>query len=532
MGSKERFFCYVTSLNPEVTGSLHPVTVHYPDGRTTNFIVDSGLYQEKAYNELNYKKFPFKEENIDFALITHNHSDHMGRLPYLVSGGFQGHIYASTETVRLMNASLRDSYRIEKEDSKRYNRKAMYSEEDFINTLSQIVPCGFEKVEYVDTNIKVTFFENGHLLGAALILIQISYPGEKDINLLFTGDYKPQNVFFDVAELPEWVRELPLIIVTESTYGYMDTSDVSYHMESDLEEAIKEKETVLITVFAQERAQQIMLMLKEMQRQGKINTEIPIRLDGNLAQEYTRLYKTSKYLIESGKDDFFPENFSYISKENRLEVLESKEQQIILTTSGMGDHGPAQLYLERWVERKDVLIYIPGYTSPDTLGYRLQHPIDERLIKGGKVYSPTREILQSIKEYGLRNPKVIINGKVLNMNAQVLTTNECSSHAKADEIIDFLQMFKHLSMVLINHGQKEVKEQFAIRVEKEVNTKYVGILGEYTFKVSHYGYMKHMGAKLNFPDMESPKLVKAKKKAEKRKKHKEPLVKRNRRRKP
>lgn len=504
MGSKEHFYCHMTSLNPEVTGSLHPVTVNYPDGRQTHFIVDCGLYQERAYNVLNHKKFPFKEEHIDFVLVTHNHADHMGRLPYLVSGGFKGKIYATEITAKkLLPLALTDSFRIEKEDAKKQNRQQMYDENDFANTMSSIVPCKFNEVEYVNPNIKVTFFMNGHLLGAAMILVQISYPGEKDINLLFTGDYKPRNIFFEVEELPEWVRELPLTIVSEATYGYMDTTEVSYHMQDDLEKALREGKTVLITVFAQGRAQEILYMLKDMQTYGRISTKIPIRLDGNLAQEYTKVYKNCELLEYVGKDDFLPENFSFISKENRLGVIQDRSQQILLTTSGMADHGPAQLYLDAWVERKDVLLYIPGYTSPDTLGYKLQHPADGR---------------------------VIINGREHPMNAQVLTTSEWSSHAKADEIIEFLQQFKHLNLLLINHGQTEVKQQFAERAGIAVNAKHVGILGAHTFKISCYGYVKHMGAKLVFPDMESPKLVKAKRKDEKKQQKNKKLsfVRRNR----
>ena len=72
MGSKERFYCQITSLNPEVTGSCHLVTVNYPDGRKSNFTVDCGLFQERAYNELNNRQFPFKGEHVDFVLVTHN----------------------------------------------------------------------------------------------------------------------------------------------------------------------------------------------------------------------------------------------------------------------------------------------------------------------------------------------------------------------------------------------------------------------------------------------------------------------------
>ena len=523
MGSKERFYCHMTSLNPEVTGSLHPVTVNYPDGRQTNFIVDCGLYQEKAYNELNRKKFPFNAEKIDFVLITHNHADHMGRLPYLVNGGFRGKIYSTKETAEGMSLALADSFRIEKEDAQKQSRQPMYDENDLTNTLAQIVHCKFDEVEYVDRNIKVHFFMNGHIRGAAIILVQISFPGENDINLLFTGDYKHQNVFFDVNELPEWVLELPLTVITESTYGYMDTTEVSYHMESDLEKAIHDGKTVLITVFAQQRAQEILYMLQDMQRHGKIDADIPIRLDGNLAQEYTIMYRQCDLLSKAGKEDFLPEKFSFISKENRLGVILDRRQQIVLTTSGMADHGPAQLYLDCWLERKDLLVYFPGYTSVDTVGYRLQHPVEE--LSGNHV--PPK--------YTVKDGKVFIHGKWIPMNAQVLTTSEWSSHAKADEIIEFLQQFKHLNMVLINHGQFEVKNQFAERVEKEVNTKRVGVLGEYTYRISCYGYVKHMGSKLNFPDMESPKLVKAKRKEEKKnskkqKKLKLPFVRKNHRR--
>lgn len=479
MGIKDRFFYQMTSFNPEVTGSGHLVSVHYPNGALSRFLTDCGLYQEEKYNHLNNEPLQFDSKDIEFVLITHNHADHMGRLPLMIKDGFHGKIYTTKETAAMMPIALRDSFKIHKEDSKKHNRKLLYEEEHLEETIRRIVPCEFNETEYVSKNIKVTFSMNGHLLGAGMITVQISYPGEEDRNIFFMGDYKPYNVFFELEDVPRWVYDLPITVITESTYGYMDSHQVKYHMEDDLEKAINAGKTILISAFAQGRAQEVLFLLKYMQIQKKLSKEIPIRLDGNLARADTLLYLKSELLNKFNKADFLPANFSFVTKEEREAVLSYSGQQIILSTSGMMDHGPAQFYLERFVERKDVLIYIPGYTSPGTLGYKLQHP---------------------------NQGNVKINGREYQMKATVMTTNECSSHAKADEIIDFLLRFKHLNLVLVNHGQKEVKDRFALRILEEVKPKRVEILGEHTFCVGQYGYMKHYGAKLDFkPPKQSEK---------------------------
>lgn len=85
MGSKERHFAYITALHPEVTGSALPVSVTTSSVRKCNFLVDCGLFQEREYNYLNQNGFPFSCEKIEFVLITHNHADHVGKLPFALS---------------------------------------------------------------------------------------------------------------------------------------------------------------------------------------------------------------------------------------------------------------------------------------------------------------------------------------------------------------------------------------------------------------------------------------------------------------
>ena len=82
MGQKERFYVDIMAAHPEVTGSCNLLIAKFPNGESAKFIVDCGLFQERDYGEYNHS-LPFIADDVDFVLLTHNHIDHSGRLPYL-----------------------------------------------------------------------------------------------------------------------------------------------------------------------------------------------------------------------------------------------------------------------------------------------------------------------------------------------------------------------------------------------------------------------------------------------------------------
>ena len=131
---------------------------------------------------------------------------------------------------------------------------------------------------------------------------------------------------------------------------------------------------------------------------------------------------------------------------------------------------PAQMYISQYIRRKGALIHFTGYTAEGTLGARL---------KDAEEGSP-----------------VEVAGIVTKKRATVEYTTEYSAHAKADEMIAFLQQFRNLKLVLVNHGEPEVKELFADRIVDQVDTKDVGILGrKYFFRVNPYGLAKTLSTK-------------------------------------
>lgn len=471
MGLKERFYVDIMAVHPEVTGSLIPVIVSYPDGEVSRFIVDCGLFQEKEYSTLN-EDFPFNAENIEFCLVTHNHVDHTGRLPLLFRKGFRGNIYSTFATTKLVPLALYDSYKVLKDLAKRNHTKELYSETDVSETLKLFKGCNFSETIQLNDRIKATFFKNGHLIGAALILVQISYPGREDINLLFTGDYNKSNMFFDVPQLPTWVRELPITVIQESTYGTMDSTEITKNFCNNLIKCTSNQGTAVCMVFSLGRAQEILYILKCMQETGQLSNEIPIYFDGRLAHQYTNLYFREDFEIKDGMKEFLPENLELVGAENRREILEGLQQKIIVTTSGMGTYGPAQLYIPEYIGRRNCLIHFTGYTAEGTLGNRLKNTEKGEIVTIGS----------------------ILKKKI----ADVEYTTEFSAHAKADEMIEFLKGFSNLKLVLVNHGEHETKLKFAKRIVKEIDPKMVGIMNrDYFFRVNRFGLIRQMSTKFD-----------------------------------
>ena len=100
----------------EVTGSCHCVQVN-----DKKILIDCGLQQ--GQDEKNNRSLSFNAAQLDFAVVTHAHIDHSGRLPLLIKNGFRGKIYATKATCDLLSIMLLDSAHIQEVDAMNENRK-------------------------------------------------------------------------------------------------------------------------------------------------------------------------------------------------------------------------------------------------------------------------------------------------------------------------------------------------------------------------------------------------------------------------
>jgi metallo-beta-lactamase family protein len=477
MGTKSKFHVDIMCLNEEVTGSCHLCVVKFPDGATVKFIVDCGLFQEEQYSKYN-ESFPFNPDELAFAAVTHNHTDHIGRLPLLAKFGFDSPIFATELTKGFMRESLQDTCRILNQVAKRSHTKPLYTTADFektlkltkgVNYLTEIV--AYEDNSYMEPKkITLTFLDNGHLPGASMILIKIACQEEEDINLLFTGDYSNHSTFFDVQPFPKSVFDLPLTIIQEATYADTKSDTIEYVFEKNIVKALQEGKTIIVPVFSLGRSQELMLKIKNMQDEGKIDRDIPVYLDGKLSMRYTNIYLRNAELFKESTQQFLPANFNFVDKKFRANLIIDPSPKIILTSSGMGSYGPAPFYISNYVSSKNALIHFVGYPAAGTLSRRLKDAEDGDFVKIGSVIK---------KKF-----------------CDIEYTTEFSSHAKLDEILDFLKQFNDIKLILVNHGEYDCKENLAEKIVDYNIAKDVAIESRATFyRIGRYGLLKELTTK-------------------------------------
>lgn len=464
--SKRIPYVDIRGYNDGVTGSCNRNTVHFSDGEVFRFLVDHGMYQGEGHKGIEYND-SVNPEKIDAILLTHTHLDHDGALPVFVRHGYNKNIYMSDASAAVIDIGLLDSYNIMKRDAKLKGRPILFAEKDIEQTLNQIKSVKYEQTVHIHDNITVTFFNNGHLIGASVILVQIDDP-RGIINLLYMGDYKPDNIFLDINPFPSWVYALPnLTIISESTYGSTNSCDVKHHWEDDIVEACSRNQLIFNCAFGQGRAQELMFRIRMLQDEGKIPKDYPVKIDGKTTSAYTFRYLDRSNIIKIKENalNFLPYNVQFVDDKTRPTILNIRNRAIIISTSGMGSNGPAATYIPHYLSNPNALIYIPGYASEGTLARKILEADYSELVH-------------------------FKDGSSTVKNAEVKWTGEFSSHAPADVLIEFYNMFSPMS-ILFTHGEPEKKEILEERTRRETGIKKTGILGMgYVYRVDSYGIKK------------------------------------------
>ncbi|MFN0101526.1 MAG: MBL fold metallo-hydrolase [Bryobacteraceae bacterium] len=445
-----------------VTGSMHEIQTG--DRR---LLLDCGMYQgRRSEAAVRNKHFPFPPSEVNAVLLSHAHIDHSGNLPNLTSNGFRGPIFTTHATVDLCASMLLDSAFIQEKDAEFLNRRSsrrrrvieepptapiepLYTVNDAKAALSQFRAVEMHARNEVLPGVFSTTHEAGHMLGSTFLEIELE--GRR---LLFSGDIGRKSL--PIIRDPERACEADILIM-ESTYGdrvHLPLLHAKDKLASVINSTASRGGKIIAPAFAVGRTQQLVLMIHELIREGKIN-EIPVFVDSPLAVNVTEAFRahTECYDIETnvfldgGSDPFGFRRLRYIRDVEESKALNDvRVPCIIISASGMAEAGRVLHHLRNNVGDPRNTVLITGFQAENTLG---------------------RKLLDGQKE-------VNIFGEPVRVRAEVLKINELSGHADQQELLAWMEpLTRAVKHVFLVHGEYMQQQALALAIGERYNLKVI-----------------------------------------------------------
>jgi len=443
-----------------VTGSQHLIEVN-----GHRILLDCGLYQGKRAESYDRNlHLPFDPHSIDVMVLSHAHMDHSGNIPNLVKSGFGGDIISTAATHDLCASMLLDSGHIQENDVAYVNKKRrkrgeppvepLYTQQDARDSLRYFIGQGYDRARTIAPGVQLTLLDAGHMLGSAIVVLDIEdQQAPREVRLVFSGDLGRAGI--PIIRDPRTVDGADVLIM-ESTYGdrlHPPYEDDEKRLEKIIQETYKAGGMVIMPAFAVGRTQQLVYSLHQLASRGDI-PRMPIYVDSPLAIDVTAVFRTHPECYdadmlevmrrEDGHND--PFGFSDLTYTRTLEDSKRlnflRQPAIIISASGMAEHGRILHHLKNHIEDPRTTVLITGWQAPETLGRRLVE----------------------------KQPVVRIFGEEYRNNARVEVLNGFSGHADRDELLGWVDaMQRKPARTFLVHGEPESAFSLADSLKQRFN---------------------------------------------------------------
>jgi metallo-beta-lactamase family protein len=468
-----------------VTGSQFLLTTD-----RARVILDCGLFQgSPSEADRNRQPLAYDPATIDAILLTHAHLDHCGYLPVVVREGYSGPVYVTTATAELARLVLLDSGKVQREQARnreeRARRKArkvarasvaqppapgidaqtgafggdeesrlrsqppaivtddfepLYDEDDATAAADLFRTVAYGQAVAVAPGVRATFHDAGHILGSAIIVLDVEEGDGDARRIVVSGDVGRPGT--PILRDPTAILEGADYVVMESTYGGRE-HEPSEEAVRLLAEIVREVEShrgvLLIPAFAVGRTQEIVWQLDRLLSAGDI-PHLPLYLDSPMASLASEIYhrypgfydEETFRLLEAGETPLdYPGATLTNTPEQSRAIAEAPRPMIIVSSSGMLTGGRVVHHLRELIDDPDALLLFVGYQGEGTLGAHLQHGA----------------------------PRVWLDGVQREVRCRIRSISGFSAHADESELLDWLGHFARAARrprrVFLVHGDPE-----------------------------------------------------------------------------
>lgn len=416
-----------------VTGSCHQLVVD----ATRSILIDCGLFQGEDAKGRDETQIDFSLAGIKSLILTHIHIDHVGRLPHLMAAGFDGPIYCTAPTAKLLPLTIEDAMRV----GVTRNKKLI---ERFVQEVRRhLRPLEYGHWHKIEGGVQIRLQPAGHILGSAYV--EIDHDGER---VVFSGDLGSRNQ--PLLTEPASPEKADLLVL-ESTYGdrnHEGREERRKHLENILCRTMENSGVTIIPAFSVGRTQELLFEMNEIfnrveKRCGcALLNAVDVIVDSPLANRYTEIYDDLRdYWSEEAQqvlsyddqplvfDNLFTINESDDHRDCVDRLIETKRPAIVIAAGGMCAGGRVVNYLKAFVGDPTTDVVFMGYQAIGTPGRYIQE-----------------------------SDWVKLDGERYDIRAKVHVLDSYSAHADQSDLLKFVTgMQERPKAIRLVHGEKAAK---------------------------------------------------------------------------
>ncbi len=385
------------------------------------------------------EKFPYLDvaeigdiNSIDAIILSHAHLDHCGLVPYLYKMGYRGPIYLTAPTRDIAALLQLDLIGIAYKKAE----SPLYKAEDIKEMVRHSICLDYGEVTDITPDIRITFYNAGHVLGSAQTHINI---GNGLHNFVYSGDTKyAKTHLLDPAH-----NRFPRIetLQMESTYGSKDDilppiRETEEKLMDLIKKTLERGGKVLLPELGLGHAQETLLRVEEAVRLGDL-PKVPVYIDGMIWDINAIHTAYPDFLSTTVRSQIFQDNNPFLSDifkrigspTERQEVMEGGPC-IVIATSGMLVGGASVEYFKNFADSEKNLMVLGCYQPVGSLGRQLQDGL--------------REVTMS-KDY---------NNERVDVKMEVVVMSGLSAHSGRNELLQYVsRMMPKPKKIIINHGE-------------------------------------------------------------------------------
>ena len=390
------------------------VGIMMEDPSGTKLLLDYGLAPT------NPPRYPNEAPRVTDAVITHSHIDHLGMAPWLAAQ-HGTRLHGSSLTAAIAEPMWYDCHKV----SSIEGYPLAWDKRDIDIAVASWTTHGWSE-PWQHGPWTCTFYPAGHIPGAVMLRVDTGA-----YRVMFTGDFDTRDSPLVAGAQPHDVD----ILFLEGTYGGRSHPDQEEELErflARIDQVVARGGTALIPAFANGRTQDVIMRLHKHRPHLNVHVNGMGKLIAQHQMEHEHLLRDPTALRKA---------WSWVkrisSKSDRKRALDA---DVIVSTSGMLDGGPALWFLNRLRHDSRNAILLTGYQARGSGGRSL-----------------------------LDNGRLEIYGNMTHIDLEI-DQFSFSTHAGHDEIVGFAKACNAKHVVIYHSDPNHARPPLAEALEANGHT--------------------------------------------------------------